>query len=141
MTARRICTKCGASISKLSKNRKRCLDCSPRRAAPATTAPAPDSLLKAYDRAIEANDRLDPEDDALVAAGRKIAAQIDYAAEYLTGQELTKALYLMPHLVNVLKEMLATPSARKDLKDASEGTSGKLSSLQDAARRHARKSA
>lgn len=51
-------------------------------------------------------------DDALLQAGRTIAGQIDFAVENLSGQDVTKALYLMPHLVNILREMKATPAAR-----------------------------
>lgn len=129
MPAARKCTKCGTSITKLAKNRKRCLDCSPPRTKQSEPEPRQDTVASAFDRAVEANRVVEDQDQALVAVGRKIAEQIDYASEFLTGQELTKALYLTPHLVNVLKEMLATPAARKDLKSASEGKGGKLGRL------------
>ncbi|MGI8682061.1 MAG: terminase small subunit [Mycobacteriales bacterium] len=87
-------------------------------------------LLKAYDASVEAS-RAEEQDEALVEAGRRIAAQIDYAVEFGKGQEVTKALYLTPHLVNILKELLATPAARLAAeKNSSEaeggGTLGKL---------------
>ena len=70
-------------------------------------------LRDAFDSSVEANGLVQPVDQALVQAGRVIAGQIDSAVEFGEGQEVTKALYLTPHLVNILKEMLATPAARK----------------------------
>ena len=69
-------------------------------------------LTKAFDRTTKASGLTGAEDAAVVAAGRTIAQQIDFAVENLEGQEVTKALYLTPHLMNVLKEMLATPASR-----------------------------
>lgn len=46
-----------------------------------------------------------------------MARQIDYALRHGQGQEVTKALYLVPHLMNVLRELGATPAARKQLKE------------------------
>jgi hypothetical protein len=91
-------------------------------------------LRSAFDTAVEQNRLVAPVDGGLVEAGRKIADQIDYAQENLTGQDLTKALYLMPHLVNILKEMLATPAARKAAGILEEGSRGKLASLPPVAR-------
>lgn len=51
-------------------------------------------------------------DTALEAAGMKIADRIDEALAANDGVEVTKALYLVPHLVNILREMQATPTAR-----------------------------
>jgi hypothetical protein len=88
------------------------------------------SLRDAFDSSVKANRQLGPVDDALVEAGRKIAAEIDHAVENLSGGERTKALYLTPHLMNVLKEMLATPAARHAVGLANvEVTGGKLSQL------------
>lgn len=91
-------------------------------------------LREAFDASVDANRELIAGvDDAVVAAGRRIADQIDYAAENLSGQDLTKALYLTPHLMNVLKEMLATPAARHSVgkagKEAQGGKLGKLKSV------------
>lgn len=47
-----------------------------------------------------------------------IASQIDYAVTHGTGIEVTKALYLMPHLMNVLRELGATPDARGSIANA-----------------------
>lgn len=70
-------------------------------------------LLSAYDATVKANAQLvDDLDGALVEAGRTIAARVDEATESGEGQEVTKALYLVPHLMNVLREMHATPSSR-----------------------------
>lgn len=66
-----------------------------------------------FERTVKACGLIQPVDAALVEAGRRIASQIDWAVENGEGQEVTKALYLMPHLVNILKEMLATPAARQ----------------------------
>ena len=52
-------------------------------------------------------------DEGLVAAGLAIADRIDEAMASGEGQEITKALYLVPHMMNVLKEALATPAARR----------------------------
>lgn len=51
-------------------------------------------------------------DDALIESGRTIADRIDDAKATAEGTELTKALYLLPHMLNVLREMLATPASR-----------------------------
>lgn len=85
-------------------------------------------LRDAFDQSVEANGLVLDVDAAVVEAGRTIADQIDFAVENLSGPELTKALYLMPHLVNITRELLATPAVRKDMKKP-EGKGGKLSGL------------
>jgi hypothetical protein len=54
-------------------------------------------------------------DQALIEAGRRLVRQIDSAAN--SGDPLleTKAMYLIPHLVNVLRELRATPAIREEL--------------------------
>lgn len=69
-------------------------------------------LLTAYEATVKASTLIRPVDQALVETGRRIAEQIDFAVENLTGQDLTKALYLSPHLVNILRELMATPAVR-----------------------------
>lgn len=70
-------------------------------------------LLDAYNASVRDNPSVDAKvDKALVESGRTIARQIDYAVDHLEGQDVTKALYLMPHLVNILKELRATPLVR-----------------------------
>lgn len=93
-------------------------------------------LRTAFDESVKANrEVVKGIDAAVIASGRAIADQIDYAVDNLSGEQLTKALYLMPHLMNILKEMLATPAARKafDLTaakdDANGGTLGRLRSV------------
>ena len=56
-------------------------------------------LLDSYNASVKDNPAVDAKvDKALVESGRTIARQIDYAVDHLEGQEVTKALYLMPHL-------------------------------------------
>ncbi len=69
-------------------------------------------IRDAFDATVDACP-LDPVDAALVEAGRTIADRVDAAVASGEGPEVTKALYLVPHLVNVLREMQATPAARK----------------------------
>lgn len=78
------------------------------------------SVLAAFDRTVEALEHIDQDgkDEAVVATGRALARQIDFAIHHLTGQEVTKALYLVPHLMNVLSALGATPEARKAVKTA-----------------------
>lgn len=89
------------------------------------------ALLKAFDEGVKANSALDLKvDAALIATGRELANQIDYAVAELSGQDVTKALYLTPHLVNILKEMRATPEARAVVAGkAAEAKPGKKSTL------------
>ena len=96
------------------------------RSDPAVTT---DSVLAAFDRTVECLDHIDAggKDEAVVATGRALARQIDFAIHHGTGQEVTKALYLVPHLMNVLTALGATPDARKEVK-ASAGPA-QLSSL------------
>lgn len=72
-------------------------------------------LSEAYERTV-AECEPGPVDAALVQAGRTIALQIDAAKDAGAGLEVTKALYLVPHLLNVLRELLATPAARRAMK-------------------------
>lgn len=59
-------------------------------------------------------------DAAVIASGRAIARQIDYSLQHGTGQEVTKALYLVPHLMNVLRELGATPAPRGNIQNAAK---------------------
>ena len=61
---------------------------------------------------------LGPVDQALVQSGRMIAERVDLATSTGDGPEVTKALYLVPHLMNVLREMTATPAARRAVRAA-----------------------
>ena len=89
-------------------------------------------LRDAFDASVKANQQLIGDlDAALVEAGRKVADRVDEATDSGEGQEVTKALYLVPHLMNVLREMYATPKARHEagLKKE-ESVGGKLAKLQ-----------
>lgn len=79
-------------------------------------AKARNGLARAYEDTIKALD-LEDEDTAVVQTGRMIAGQIDYAVTHGTGQEVTKALYLVPHLMNVLDALGATPEARRRIRE------------------------
>ena len=89
------------------------------------------ALRDAFDRSVETSEDLHPDvDAALVEAGRKIADRVDEATATGEGIEVTKALYLVPHMLNVLREMQATPASRKAAQGAvpAEPT-GKLARL------------
>jgi hypothetical protein len=87
------------------------------------------SVRDALEASIETNRHLLPEDAGLVAAARAVADRIDSAVATESGPELTKALYLVPHVTNLLREMLATPAARLNAKVSKEVPGGKLSQL------------
>jgi hypothetical protein len=92
------------------------------------------SLREAFDESVAASAETNPRlDAALVEAGCKIADRIDAAVESGDGPELSKALYLMPHLMNILREMLATPASRQaaglNAKEGVRGNLGKLRSV------------
>lgn len=71
------------------------------------------ALRDAFDQSAATSEELHQSwDAALLEAGRKIADRVDQAVATGEGQEVTKALYLVPHMVNVLREMLATPASR-----------------------------
>jgi len=87
------------------------------------------SVRAAVDESIRINRQLLPEDAGLVAAARAVADRIDDAIATESGSELTKALYLIPHVTNLLREMLATPAARLNAKVNKEVPGGKLGQL------------
>ena len=77
--------------------------------------PADETTLgTAFEETVAALDD-DARDTAAIAAGRAIAAQMDYAIAHCVGIEVTKALYLMPYLMNILARLGATPKARADI--------------------------
>lgn len=89
-------------------------------------------LRDAFDVSVKANKELVGKlDDAVVAAGRKIADQVDDAVENGEGQEVTKALYLVPHLMGILRELYATPKARREAGIGKEEARGKLAAIRD----------
>lgn len=83
----------------------------------------------ALDESIAANGGLRPIDAGLVASARAVADRIDEAVASADGQELTKALYLVPHVTNLLREMLATPASRNAANLTKEVVGGKLAQL------------
>lgn len=88
------------------------------------------ALREAFDRSAATSSEVQDVDAALLEAGRKIADRVDQAVATGEGQEVTKALYLVPHMVNVLREMLATPASREAArKTATPEVGGKLAQL------------
>lgn len=90
--------------------------------------PDADGLVAAFDSAVEAMEWLTPTDGAAVALGRLYAERIDDAIATAEGQEVTKALYLGPHLLNTLRALGGAPAERKAL-GVEEKTRGKLAQL------------
>lgn len=73
------------------------------------------NLLNAYESALVGNKQTEAVDSAIIESGRTLAKSIEdiLADPEATATDKTKALYLMPHLVSILRELLATPQARK----------------------------
>ncbi len=95
-------------------------------------------LREAFDRSVAANEQvLGDLDAALVEAGRALADQVDDATTAGDLKEAGAALYLVPHLMNVLREMYATPKARMDAGIGKEGARGKLAEVRDLRNRQA----
>lgn len=96
------------------------------------------TLLQAFNAAIEGNTHIEDVDGAVVEAGRAIADSIDKitADPEASATEKTKALYLTPHLVSILRELLATPAARKAVGIAAteQKKASRLSLIKDAAK-------
>ena len=88
------------------------------------------SLADELSDALGAMTWLKPSDGAAVALAALYAEQIDtVVAEHEVGsQELTKALYLGPHLLNTLRALGGAPAERKAL-GAEEAVGGKLAQL------------
>ena len=93
---------------------------------PAAAAPA--DLVGSLTVTVAAASWLKPTDQTAVDLAFTYARRIDSAIATGEGQEVTKALYLGPHLLNTLRELGLTPGARKDL-DIEGEVSGKLSDL------------
>lgn len=86
------------------------------------------AIVTAVERSVAAL-TLHPSDEAAVAAARRVALQMDQAATVLDPTVQTKAAYLVPHLVNVLRELGATPAARQIVKNTQGGEGGKSAKL------------
>lgn len=93
------------------------------------------SLSESLDATIGAMTWLKPSDGAAVALAALYARQIDtVVAEHEVGsQELTKALYLGPHLLNTLRALGGAPAERKALGEE-ESVGGKLAQLRSVAK-------
>jgi len=93
-------------------------------------------MVDAYDSAVAAL-AVRAEDEALIAAGRRLAERIDSAGATGDSTAETKALYLVPHLLNVLRELGATPAARSAVGAVAKGEvsekARRLRSLREAA--------
>ena len=85
-------------------------------------------LREAFDRTAKANNELiDDLDAALIESGRALADRVDEGLLSGDGQ----ALYLVPHLMNILREMYATPKSRLDAGIGKEAARGKLAEVRD----------
>ncbi len=97
------------------------------------------SLLDAVNETIAATTELDASRDAaLIASAQKIAAHVDEATKEDGKVEVAvKALYMIPHLNNILQQMLATPAARRAVEDAVKGEAhgSRLVNFQEEARK------
>ena len=72
------------------------------------------AITEAFEESLASIETTDA-DGTLIAACRQVARQIDYAVAHGSSLEATKALYLLPHLMNGLRELGATPAARAAL--------------------------
>lgn len=87
-------------------------------------------LRGAFDRAADANSELIGDlDAALIESGRALADHIDSGAD--------GSIFLVPHLMNVLREMYATPKSRRDAGVGKEAAGGKLAEVRDIRKRPA----
>lgn len=90
------------------------------------------NLLLSVCAAIEAaGDSITPIDDGAVALAKTYAATIDEVIDSGDPMAITKALYLGPHLLNVLGVLGLTPEARKQVAGqvAEAKTGSKLAQL------------
>lgn len=78
-------------------------------------------MSEAFDATVEelTTERVDT---ALIEAGRWVVRQIDAAANSGDPATEAKAVFMVPHLVNVLRELGATPATREDMKRQAEAT-------------------
>lgn len=91
------------------------------------------SLSDSVSTSVEAMTWLKPSDQAAVDLALAYAARIDEALAEGEGQEVTKALYLGPHLLNTLRALGGAPAERKAL-GAEESVGGKLAQLRSVAK-------
>ncbi|AKC03029.1 hypothetical protein BH790_gp04 [Gordonia phage Gsput1] len=103
------------------------------------------TLRHEVDDAIEAMDWLKPADAASKALARAYADQIDAVIDgshickhcgeetSQSPEQITKALYLGPHLLNALRALGGTPEGRSGL-DVTEQVKGALSGIRNSRR-------
>lgn len=101
------------------------------------------TLRESFDKAVADNKHKEDVDGALIATGQTMATAIDDILKdpSATATDKTKALYLTPHLVAILKELLATPAARKQfgLAAADQKKASRLGLIKDQAKKAAAK--
>lgn len=90
------------------------------------------TLSESVTAAVESMTWLKASDRAAVDLALTYAARIDEAIETAEGQEVTKALYLGPHLLNTLRALGGAPAERKAL-GLEEAVGGKLAQLRSVA--------
>ncbi|GAA3288187.1 terminase small subunit [Nesterenkonia halobia] len=87
-------------------------------------------IVEAFEETVGSCEHAEEVDAALIEPGRPTAARLQYAVENAEGAELTKTLHLMPHLMNVLREMRTPPAARVAVStQAAPRTGSKLDQL------------
>ena len=91
------------------------------------------SLQESVQAAVSLMGWLKPTDGAAVDLALTYAARIDDALEFGEGVEVTKALYLGPHLLNTLRALGGTPAERKAM-NVEEAVGGKLAQLRAVAK-------
>src|SRR5699024_3303242 len=90
----------------------------------------PGPLERQIDAAEKDMDWLTGADKAAVELARVYARRIDEATLNEEGQEVTKALYLGPHLLNTLKALGGTPDERMKML-ATKGEEKEVDSIDD----------
>lgn len=75
----------------------------------------------AFDQTVEALGVDGAKHAAAIAAGRVMADRIDASLAHDERTDVTKSLYLVPHLINVLRELGATPAAEAAIRGAAAG--------------------
>jgi len=108
------------------------------------------AMRLALERTVEKSELIDEDvDAALIESGLKIADRIDESVSLGEGSDATRVLYLVPHFVNILRELLATPAVRSGLTPVSggkgakpggsDGGPGKVSKFEEAAEQRRRR--
>lgn len=87
-------------------------------------------LREAVDAAVAEMHWITGADQAAIRLAQAYADRMDEAIEYAEGQELTKALYLGPHLLRALASLGGTPEGRGVL-DVRQEVKGKLAVLRE----------